>query len=150
MGRSSAFWLIAFLCCAAAQDEWIESYDKASNKMFYYHSKTRESAWEAPAGAKIRYATESKGTAGSGEAKPGVSYWLVFFAFIIPIGLPVLGLLYCYYMASAEGLHDILKSIKAKRDRSAKRRATKARGRAYNHGTHKMSQDGKGGRSANS
>ena len=33
MGRSSAFWLIAFLCCAAAQDEWIESYDKASNKM---------------------------------------------------------------------------------------------------------------------
>lgn len=51
-------------------------------------------------------------------------------------------------MASKEGLADVLKSLKAKRDRSNKRRSTKAGG-GFRH-RQKLSQDGKGGRSANS
>lgn len=75
---------------------------------------------------------------------------LVFASFLFPILLPLAGLAYCYYMASKEGLHDVLKSLKAKRERSSKRRSSKAGGRAYSHGKKKLSQDGKGGRSANS
>ena len=69
---------------------------------------------------------------------------------MLPIVLPMAGLAYCYYAASKEGLADVLKSMKMKRDRSAKRRSSKAGGKTYQHGRNKLSQDGKGGRSANS
>ena len=51
-------------------------------------------------------------------------------------------------MASKEGLGDVLKALKQKRDRSQKRRSTKA-GSSFRQ-RQKLSQDGKGGRSANS
>ncbi|KAL1528089.1 hypothetical protein AB1Y20_009455 [Prymnesium parvum] len=129
-------------------EEWIESFDKASNRKFYYSAKTRQSAWDAPAGARIR--SQDGSTSYKSREQPTGSVWLVLMSFLLPIVLPLAGLGYCYYMASKQGLHDALKSLKARRERSQKRRSTKAGGRSYVHGTKKMSQDGKGGRSANS
>uniref|UniRef100_A0A6V4CQ68 WW domain-containing protein n=1 Tax=Prymnesium polylepis TaxID=72548 RepID=A0A6V4CQ68_9EUKA len=145
--------LLGCVALAAAQaeaepEEWIESYDKASNRKFYYSAKTRESAWEAPEGAKIRY---QDGSSSSAKAKPESSNSvMVLLGLLLPIVLPLAGLAYCYHLASKEGLADMLKTMKAKRDRSAKRRSTKAGGKSYQHGRNKLSQDGKGGRSANS
>ena len=73
---------------------------------------------------------------------------MVILAIILPIGLPFLALFYCYWAASKEGLGDVLAMLRKKRDRSAKRRGTKAGGNFRQR--QKTSQDGKGGRSANS
>ena len=86
---------------AAAQDaedegSWIEHFDKKSGKHFYYHSKTRETAWEAPAGAKIQFlqqddsdgASKAAGKAAGGGSNTGV----VMLALLSPIVLPLLGL----------------------------------------------------------
>ena len=75
---------------------------------------------------------------------------MLLLSLLLPILLPLAGLAYCYHLASKEGLADVLKEMKVKRDRSAKRRSTKAGGKTYQHGRNKLSQDGKGGRSANS
>ena len=74
---------------------------------------------------------------------------LVAMAVILPIALPMIGLLICYFMASREGLADVLKSLKkSERNRAHKRRGQSAGGN-FRH-RQKLSQDGKGGRSANS
>ena len=94
------------------------------------------------------------GAGGEGTAAASVdvaqssSLWVPLLAFGLPILVPVLGLLYCYWAASKEGLAEALKNLKKKRDRNHKRRGTKA-GSAYK-AKFKLSQDGKGGRSANS
>ena len=87
-------------------------------------------------------------TSSTGSSGKGSSAGLVILAILLPIGLPMLGLLYCYWAASKEGLGDVLKALRKKRDRSAKRRGTKAGGNFRQR--QKTSQDGKGGRSANS
>lgn len=79
---------------------WIEHFDKQSGKPFFYHSVSRETAWEAPAGAKVQYMNEGErgGSSGSGgTAKASSSSpWLVTLALLLPIVLPMLGLLVCY------------------------------------------------------
>ena len=114
---------------------------------------TRETAWEAPTGVNVRYLSESEREGGGGGSssgsKDGSSPMLVTMALILPIALPMLGLLICYFMASREGLADVLKSLKKPdRDRARKRRGQSAGGN-FRH-RQKLSQDGKGGRSANS
>ena len=146
--------LLALYSCAAQEDPddtWIEHFDKDSGKPFYYHSRTRETAWQAPIGARVKYMDSTSGggsrpTSQKKDTSLG-SFW-VLMAVIIPVGLPLVGLAVCYHMASKEGLGDVLKAMKARRDRSAKRRGTKAGGNFRQR--HKTSQDGKGGRSANS
>ena len=149
--------LLALHSCAAqgeeAEDMWIEHFDKASGKNVYYHSRTRETAWTAPTGARVKYMDNAGGGGGGGAATPrkkdeGLGSFWVLMAVILPILLPVIGLGVCYHMASKEGLADVLKSMKAKKDRAAKRRGTKAGGNFRQR--QKTSQDGKGGRSANS
>ena len=150
--------LLALPSCAAqgeADDMWIEHFDKASGKPFYYHSRTRETAWSAPIGARVKYMdSDASGGGGGGTSTAsrkkdeGVGSFWVLMAVVLPILLPVIGLGVCYHMASKEGLADVLKSMKAKKDRAAKRRGTKAGGNFRQR--QKTSQDGKGGRSANS
>ena len=132
------------------EELWIEHFDKASGKNFYYEEKTRKTSWEAPAGAKIKYMNsdeqqqarrQRRRRRASPSTPPGHSR-------ILPIGLPFLALFYCYWAASKEGLGDVLAMLRKKRDRSAKRRGTKAGGNFRQR--QKTSQDGKGGRSANS
>jgi len=133
---------------------WIEHYDKASGKKFYYSQETRETAWEAPLGARVQYMDGSgdggaQGGGGSADATGGSSNTgFVLLAMLLPIVVPIAGLLICYWHASKEGLADVLKAMKAKRDKSHKRRGTKA-GSNFRQ-RQKLSQDGKGGRSANS
>ena len=145
--------LLIGLPLTAAQSEgevWIEHFDKASGKPFFYNSVTRESAWEAPEGASVqRLAPEGSSADGSRNGGSSGNVGLVTLAVLLPIGLPIIGLGICYYMASKEGLADLLKEMRAKdRNRAAKRRGQKAGG-SYRQ-RQKLSQDGKGGRSANS
>ena len=107
------------------------------------------------AGAKIKYMNSDEqqqarggGSGGGGGSKSSGSAGMVILAIILPIGLPFLALFYCYWAASKEGLGDVLAMLRKKRDRSAKRRGTKAGGNFRQR--QKTSQDGKGGRSANS
>ena len=137
------------------EELWIEHFDKASGKNFYYEEKTRKTSWEAPAGAKIKYMNSDEqqqarggGSGGGGSGKSSGNAGMVILAILLPIGLPFLALFYCYWAASKEGLGDVLAMLRKKRDRSAKRRGTKAGGNFRQR--QKTSQDGKGGRSANS
>ena len=80
---------------------WVEHFDKQSGKPFFYHSVSRETAWEAPAGAKVQYMNEAErgggGSSGGGTAKAGSgNAWLVTLALMLPIALPMIGLLVCY------------------------------------------------------
>ena len=81
---------------------WIEHFDKQSGKPFFYHSVSRETAWEAPAGAKVQYMSEAErggggSSSGGGTAKAGSSNaGLVTLALVLPIALPMIGLLVCY------------------------------------------------------
>jgi len=130
--------------------EWVEHFDKASGKPFFYNDLLKQTAWEAPAGARVRLMGVGGGSGGAGSASAatGGHASLVVLAVVLPIALPILGLLICYYQASKEGLSDVLKALRQKRDRSAKRRGQKAGGNFRQR--QKLSQDGKGGRSANS
>ena len=139
---------------AAGEEErgqWIEHWDKASAKKFYYHSVTRKTAWEAPVGAKVVYMDETGGGSGGqggGRSSKGAGSGAVALGLLVPIVLPILGLGLCYWQASKEGLSDVLKELRKKGDRVRKRRGAKA-GSGFRH-RQKLSQDGKGGRSANS
>ena len=148
--------LLALLLHAAQadvdDDVWIEHFDKESAKPFYYHSRTRETALTPPADASVRYMnsfeadpTQKKDRSSS---SPSPSSGIITMAIILPIALPMLGLLLCAQIASKEGLADLLKNMKKERNRAAKRRGTKAGGTFRQR--QKTSQDGKGGRSANS
>jgi len=112
---------------------------------YYFNEALKKSAWEPPEGAQVHYMSPSQGEGASASSSNGAMVLLVSLA---PI-LLVLGVLYFLYLqASKEGLADLLKNIKTKRDRSQKRKGTKA-GSKFKQ-KFKLSQDGKGGRSANS
>ena len=155
---------------------------------FYYHSETRETQWEEPAGVGIEHsidpraaeATHSQPASGQKRqlsATDGSAILMTLTSFAVPIGLFFLVLMYLYMKADKEGLQDVLRNLKQKRDRSAKRKGDPAatrlaspRLRVHNDGSlpppsppgagskagssfrhkFKLSQDGKGGRSANS
>jgi len=153
--------VFCLLMSATAQDEdagddesggvWIEHFDKASGKNFYYHSATRKTSWEAPAGAKVRYidgASDGGGSSGrSSSKKSGTSSTWVLLGLLMPILVPLLALAACYWQATREGLADALKNMRAKREKARKRRGASAGGKFKQRA--KLSQDGKGGRSAN-
>ena len=112
----------ALLAPTAADDaEWIEFYDKASNKKAYYHSVTRESKWEAPEGAKIRHMS-AEGTASAQRTGKPDQRGTVFFVLMLPIVLVFGGLGVLFHMASKEGLMQALKErAKKQRDRGQAR-----------------------------
>ena len=94
---------------------------------------------------------ESKSSGGSSSASKGSSNSNAGLVLLIIMGfvlLPLAGLLICYWRASQEGLMDVLKAMKPKRDKARKRRGASAGGGFRQR--QKLSQDGKGGRSANS
>ena len=147
--------LVGCVAFAAAQaeaepEEWIESYDKASNKKFYYNSVSRESSWEAPAGAKIKYmsADESFSQSSSSTKSDGGNGLMILGIILVPMLLLLGGLFIVAQKATGEGLLDALAAKKKERNRAAKRRGQSAGGN-FRH-RQKLSQDGKGGRSANS
>lgn len=146
----AALLLAAAVPAAADEAEWIESYDKASNKKFYYNSVSRESSWEAPAGAKIKYmsADESFSQSSSSRKSDGGNGLLIFGIVVVPMLLLFGGLWIVAQRAAGEGLLEALASKKKERNRAAKRRGQSAGGN-FRH-RQKLSQDGKGGRSANS
>ena len=114
---------------------------------------TRKTAWEAPAGEKVVYASEAAGGGGGGGSgggtkKPSSGGMMLLISFLAPILLPILGLAVCYWRATKEGLAEALKGMKAKREKARKRRGASAGGNFRPR--QKLSQDGKGGRSANS
>ena len=112
----------ALIAPTAADDaEWIEFYDKASNKKAYYHSVTRESKWEAPEGAKIRQMS-AEGTASAQRTGKPDQRGTVFFVLMLPIVLVFGGLGLLFHMASKEGLMQELKErAKKQRDRGQAR-----------------------------
>ena len=112
----------ALIAPTAADDaEWIEFYDKASNKKAYYHSVTRESKWEAPEGAKIRQMS-AEGTASAQRTGKPDQRGTVFFVLMLPIVLVFGGLGLLFHMASKEGLMQALKErAKKQRDRGQAR-----------------------------
>ena len=100
-----AAFVVAALAAAvagAAEGEWIEFYDKASNKKAYYHSITRESAWDPPEGQPVRYMSEEQfSSAKSGSTlNKGGNDITVLTVIIMPIVLVFVGLLVLYHMAS--------------------------------------------------
>ena len=127
-------------------------------------------------GPNQRAASASAGSAAGGlRATDGSTMMLTVLALGVPVLILFGGLLVIYYQASREGLHEMLKNLKQKRDRSTKRkgerplpavpRRTHTYRRSPRAGSHcvagskagskyktkfKLSQDGKGGRSANS
>ena len=101
----------ALISQTAADDaEWIEFYDKASNKKAYYHSVTRESKWEAPAGAKIRQMS-ADGTASAQRTGKPDQRGTVFFVLMLPIVLVFGGLGLLFHMASKEGAHKVVEAL---------------------------------------
>lgn len=151
-GFASAALLAALLVAApvAADDaEWIESYDKASSKKFYYNSVSRESSWEAPAGAKVKYLSADESSSQSSSTKADGGNGLTTLSIIVaPMVLLMGGLVVLYQRATGEGLLEALAAKGKERNRAAKRRGQSA-GSNFRH-RQKLSQDGKGGRSANS
>ena len=122
------------------------------DRRFYYHETTRESKWTPPAGARIKYmdgTTSTASTSSSSRARAGgANTGYVILGLLTPIVLPLLGLALCYWQATKDGLEEALKSLKRSRDKARKRRGSKAGGNFRQR--QKLSQDGKGGRSANS
>jgi hypothetical protein len=122
-----------------------------AQRRFYYHSKTRESSWEIPEGARVTYmegGETGEGSASKRAKKDGTSSMWVLVGLLVPIVLPLLGLAACYWQATREGLAEALKELGKRRERARKRRGSKA-GSNFKQ-RQKLSQDGKGGRSANS
>jgi hypothetical protein len=119
----AALALSSPLLVAADDGEWIEFYDKASNKKAYYHSVTRQSAWEAPEGAKVKYMTaeDTSSAQSGGSAKKEGKGGTVLVIILLPIVLVLGGLLVLYHMASQEGLMEVLRSKGKQRDRSQAR-----------------------------
>ena len=56
--------LLALHTCASQgaddEDVWIQHMDDKSGKPFFYHSRTRETSWEAPAAARVRYLNDQE------------------------------------------------------------------------------------------
>lgn len=95
-----------------------------------------------------RLGADASGGASGGAAPKSSDPLKIVLGLLLPIVLPIAGLLIFYWQASNQGLGEVLKRLKAKRDRSRKRRGASAGGN-FRH-RQKLSQDGKGGRSANS
>jgi hypothetical protein len=89
-----------------------------------------------------------EGSASKRAKKDGTSSMWVLVGLLVPIVLPLLGLAACYWQATREGLAEALKELGKRRERARKRRGSKA-GSNFKQ-RQKLSQDGKGGRSANS
>lgn len=95
--RHVALCVAALVVLTAAQEEalWIEHFDEKSGRKFYYHEKTRETTWSAPAGVKIKYMDGDHGTSSETSTTPqrGGSAGLVMLSILLPIALPFLGLI---------------------------------------------------------
>ena len=190
MSRSlAAAALVACCVLQPAAAGWVESYDKKSNKKFYYDEETRKTQWEKPDGVDIKYLDDDPTVSGGSKQQKGAGAVTVLAAVMTPVVLVFGGLLFLYWrvrcrpslrhaslafttcrrcrrrapyarksanetdplrssQASGQGLGEALSAMKKKRDRSQKRRSTKA-GSGFKQ-KQKLSQDGKGGRSANS
>mmetsp|Transcript_27398 Transcript_27398/g.45673 ORF Transcript_27398/g.45673 Transcript_27398/m.45673 type:complete len:154 (-) Transcript_27398:101-562(-) len=144
----ASLFVFSNICCSLTNAEavWTEHYDPKQNRKYYYNAALGKTQWELPEGETVQYMQSD--TQGEARGKDSVSYLSIAALSLSPIVLVLSGLLFLYMQASKEGLADALKNLKARRDRSGKRKGTKAKS---NYKTKfKLSQDGKGGRSANS
>ena len=117
--------------------------DTDPRRRFYYHAESQKTAWEAPAGARVQRAESASAgsSAGGLRATDGSTMILTVLALGVPVLILFGGLLVIYYQASREGLHEMLKNLKQKRDRSMKRKGERPlpfdpAGRIYVIGAH--------------
>jgi len=150
--RRAALLVIAAVLqqVAYAQDEafWTEHYDPKQNRKYYYNAAAGVTQWDPPQNAKIQYMQGDGQQGDSTQPSGGGSPISILAVALAPLILVVGGLLALYWQATRNGLEDALKNMRGIRDRSQKRRSTKAGGKFKS--KFKLSQDGKGGRSANS
>lgn len=134
------------------QHRWQQQWSTEHERAYYYDPVAKDSVWELPPGAvNVKYLSninELKAAA-AGVARPEPKAATLAMTILLPVIL-VFGVLFLLHMYVARYHPDLLKeSSRKKRDRAAKR-AGRQPGVGKPKQKWKMSQDGKGGRSANS
>ena len=89
----------ALVACALqpATAGWVESYDKKSNKKFYYDEETRKTQWEKPDGVDIKYLDDDPTVGGGSKQQKGAGAVTVLAAVMTPVVLVFGGLLFLYW-----------------------------------------------------
>ena len=94
MARSvAAAALVACSVLRPAAAGWVESYDKKSNKKFYYDEETRKTQWEKPDGNDIKYLDDDPTVGGGSKQEKGAGAVTVLAAVMTPVVLVFGGLL---------------------------------------------------------
>ena len=96
MSRLAAAALVA---CALHPSSagWVESYDKKSNKKFYYDEETRKTQWEKPDGNDIKYLDDDPTVGGGSKQQKGAGAVTVLAAVMTPAVLVFGGLVFLYW-----------------------------------------------------
>ena len=89
----------ALVACALqpATAGWVESYDKKSNKKFYYDEETRKTQWEKPDGVDIKYLDDDPTVGGGSKQQKGAGAVTVLAAVMTPAVLVFGGLVFLYW-----------------------------------------------------
>ena len=89
----------ALVACALqpATAGWVESYDKKSNKKFYYDEETRKTQWEKPDGVDIKFLDDDPTVGGGSKQQMGAGAVTVLAAVMTPVVLVFGGLLFLYW-----------------------------------------------------
>ena len=89
----------ALVACALqpATAGWVESYDKKSNKKFYYDEETRKTQWEKPDGVDIKFLDDDPTVGGGSKQQKGAGAVTVLAAVMTPVVLVFGGLLFLYW-----------------------------------------------------
>ena len=96
MSRSLAAAALVACALQPATAGWVESYDKKSNKKFYYDEETRKTQWEKPSGVDIKFLDDDPTVSGGGQ-KGGASAVTVLAAVMTPVVLVFGGLVFLYW-----------------------------------------------------
>ena len=98
MARSvAAAALVACSVLRPAAAGWVESYDKKSNKKFYYDEETRKTQWEKPDGVDIKFLDDDPTVGGGSKQQKGAGAVTVLAAVMTPVVLVFGGLLFLYW-----------------------------------------------------
>ena len=88
MARSvAAAALVACSVLRPAAAGWVESYDKKSNKKFYYDEETRKTQWEKPDGVDIKFLDDDPTVGGGSKQQKGAGAVTVLAAVMTPVVL---------------------------------------------------------------
>mmetsp|Transcript_18587 Transcript_18587/g.62307 ORF Transcript_18587/g.62307 Transcript_18587/m.62307 type:complete len:135 (+) Transcript_18587:40-444(+) len=131
---------------------WTQQWSPEHKRDFYHNPATGESVWDQPQdGSPIRFLEnidELRKTAGlASGSRPAPMPTAMLASLLLPIALVLLGLFLLHLYVAKYHPELLQESAKKRRDRAQLRRKEKA---SKYRAKWKMSQDGKGGRSANS